>query len=98
MRSSHIRSFSEQGPNSVDNGVPMRSDMHALFVAGCLTIDYDRAGESRAVVSGGLHEDFGNGRDCYPYHGRRLAVVPDRRSLRPARQHLDWHHDNVFLG
>ena len=82
----------------MDNGILMRSDMHALFVAGYLTIDYDRAGESCVVVSSRLHEDFGNGKDYYPYHGRRLAVVPERRSLRPARQYLDWHHENVFLG
>ncbi len=82
----------------MDNGILMRSDMHALFDAGYLTIDYDRAGKPRAVVSGRLREDFGNGRDYYPYHGRRLAVVPEQRSLRLARQYLDWHHDNVFLG
>ena len=98
LQAAHIRSFSEEGPNSVDNGILMRSDMHALFDAGYLTIDYDRAGESRVVVSSRLHEDFGNGKDYYPYHGRRLAVVPERRSLRPARQYLDWHHENVFLG
>ena len=50
------------------------------------------------VVFGLLHEDFGNGRDYYHYHGRRLAVVSDRRSPRPARQYRDWHHENVFLG
>lgn len=98
LQAAHIRSFSEEGPNTVDNGVLMRSDMHALFDAGYLTIDYDQAGASRVVVSNRLHDDFGNGKDYYPYHGRRLAVVPEQRSLRPARQYLDWHHDNVFLG
>lgn len=44
------------------------------------------------VVFGLLHEDFGNGRDYYHYHGRRLAVVSDRRSPRPARQYRDWLH------
>ncbi len=69
LQAAHIRSFSVEGPNSVDSGVLMRSDMHALFDAGYLTIDYDQAGEPRAVVSGRLHEDFGNGRDYYPSTG-----------------------------
>ena len=81
LQAAHIRYFSDEGPNTVENGILMRSDMHALFGVGYLTVDYDRAGEPRAVVSGRLHEDFGNGRDCCPHHGRRLAVVPDRRSL-----------------
>ena len=98
LQAAHIQSFSDEGPNTVDNGILMRSDMHALFDAGYLTIDYDQRGESRVVFSGRLHEDFGNGKDYSPYHGRRLAVVPDRKNLRPARQYLEWHHENVFLG
>ena len=98
VQAAHIRSFSDEGPNTVDNGVLVRSDMHAFFDAGYLTIDCDRAGESCVVVSQRLHEGFGNGRDYCPNHGRRLAVVPDRRSLRSARQYLDWHHENVVLG
>ena len=98
LQAAHIQSFSEEGPNSVDNGILMRSDMHALFDSGYLTIDYDLMGESRILVSDRLHDDFGNGKDYYPYHGRRLAVMPERRSLRPAKRYLDWHHENVFLG
>ena len=98
LQAAHIRAFSDEGPNTVDNGILMRSDMHALFDAGYLTIEYDGRDESRIVVSSRLHDDFGNGKDYYPYHGRRLAVVPDRACLRPARKYLDWHHENVFLG
>ena len=82
----------------MDNGILVRSDMHALFDAGYLTVDCDRAGEPRAVVPSRLHEDFGNGRDCYPYHGRCLAVILERRSLCPARQYPGRHHENVFFG
>ena len=47
LHAAHIRSFSEEGPNSVGDGILMRSDMHALFDAGYLTVEYDR-GASRA--------------------------------------------------
>ena len=32
-----------------------------------------------------------------PYHGRRLSVVPERASHRPAKEYLGWHHENVFF-
>lgn len=47
LQAAHIRSFSEEGPNTMDNGILMRSDMHALFDVGYLTVEYGR-GASRA--------------------------------------------------
>jgi len=98
FQAAHIKPFASEGPNSVDNGLLLRSDIHALFDAGYVTIEYDANLESRVVVSSRLHDDFGNGKDYYPYHGRRLAVVPEKRLLQPNREYLDWHHDHVFLG
>ena len=94
LQAAHIKSFSADGPNAVNNGLLLRSDLHALFDAGYITIEDDL----RVVVSARLHDDFGNGKDYYPYHGRRLAVVPNQRSLRPAHEYLEWHHENCFLG
>ncbi|MBR3235516.1 MAG: HNH endonuclease [Atopobiaceae bacterium] len=94
LQAAHIKSFAADGPNAVNNGILLRSDLHALFDSGYVTIEDDL----RVVVSPRLHDDFGNGKDYYPYHGRRLAVVPDQSILRPAREYLDWHHENVFLG
>ncbi len=94
LQAAHIKSFSADGPNAVNNGLLLRSDLHALFDAGYVTIDDDL----RVVVSDRLHDDFGNGKDYYPYHGKRLAVVPEQRILRPAREYLEWHHENCFLG
>ena len=72
--------------------------MHALFDSGYLTIDEDSSHEPRVIISARLHDDYGNGKDYYPYHGRRLAIIPERKSLRPAHEYLEWHHENVFLG
>jgi putative restriction endonuclease len=98
LQAAHIKSFAAEGPNCVDNGVFLRSDFHALFDAGYVTIEYDSNNHLRTVVSGRLHDDFGNGKDYYPYHGRRLAMVPEIARMRPAREYLDWHHEQVFLG
>lgn len=94
LQAAHIRSFSKEGPNAVNNGILLRSDLHALFDAGYVTVEDDL----RVVVSQRLHDDYGNGKDYYPFHGRRLAVYPDDMRLRPAKEYLDWHHENVFLG
>lgn len=94
LQAAHIKAFSAEGPNAVDNGILLRSDLHALFDAGYLTIEDDL----RIAVSPRLHEDYGNGKDYYPFHGRRLTVVPDEQRLRPAKEYLEWHQEHVFLG
>ena len=94
LQAAHIQAFSADGPNAVNNGLLLRSDLHALFDAGYITIEDDL----RVVVSPRLHDDFGNGKDYYPYHGQRLTIVPEQQILRPAREYLEWHHENCFLG
>ena len=94
LQAAHIRSFAEDGPNAVDNGLLLRSDVHTLFDAGYLTVTDDL----RVEVSARLHYDWENGREYYALHGHPLAVVPDVPSLRPAREFLDWHHEHVFRG
>lgn len=49
-------------------------------------------------VSKRLHEDYGNGRDYYKYHGQKLLILPEREEERPAKKLLAWHNENVFLG
>ena len=97
LQAAHIKAFSSDGPNSVDNGIMLRSDMHALFDAGYITIEYDAVRDPCVVVSKRLHDDFGNGHDYYPYHGKKLQVLPERKECMPAREYLDWHHEKIFL-
>lgn len=94
LQAAHIMSFSNDGPNTVNNGILLRSDIHTLFDAGYLTVTDDL----RVDVSLRLHDDWQNGKEYYALHGSRLAVVPDLPELRPAREYLDWHHEHVFLG
>lgn len=94
LEAAHIKPFSENGPNSVNNGLFLKSDFHTLFDYGYITIDKDY----RIYVSKRLHEDYGNGKDYYKYHGEKLLILPDKEIQLPYKEYLEWHNQNVFLG
>ena len=75
-------------------GIFLKSDFHTLYDEGYITIDKD----FRVDVSPRLHEDYGNGRDYYKYHGQKLIVLPSQTENLPATEYLQWHNENVFLG
>lgn len=90
LQASHIKPFG-QGPNRVDNGLLLRSDLHILFDRGYLTVTTKQCVE----VSPRIREEFENGKDYYRYHGNPLAVVP-RGIDQPNADFLSWHNENVF--
>lgn len=94
LEAAHIKPFSKDGPNDVNNGLLLKSDFHTLFDEGYITIDQDY----RVDVSKRLHEDYGNGKDYYKYHGQRLLILPDKTVQLPSKEYLEWHNENVFLG
>ena len=93
LEAAHIKPYSAEGPHSVNNGLLLKSDFHTLFDGGYITIDEDY----RIDVSRRLHEDYGNGRDYYKYHGQKLLILPERKIELPSREFLRWHNENVFL-
>lgn len=93
LEAAHIRSLAQDGPNRVQNGLLLRSDLHTLFDRGYMTVGSDL----RLEVSRRLHEDFDNGRDYYALHGNPLRMPP-RSDFRPAHEFLSWHSENVFRG
>ncbi len=93
LEAAHIRPFSASGPHEVGNGVLLRADLHRLFDKGYVSIDAN----SRLLVSDRLKDDFSNGRSYYPLRNR-LLELPTPASLRPAREFIDWHREQVFLG
>lgn len=93
LQAAHIKPYAAEGPHSVNNGLLLKSDFHTLFDEGYITIDEDY----RIDVSKRLHEDYGNGRDYYKYHGQKLLVLPERKIELPSREFLRWHNENVFL-
>jgi putative restriction endonuclease len=94
LEAAHIKSFANEGPNEVNNGLLLRSDIHTLFDRGYLTV----AKGYHIEVSKRLYEDFGNGRIYYQFHGNRLATLPKDVKLFPNYDYLEWHNNNVYLG
>lgn len=93
LEAAHIKPYSKEGPHSTSNGLLLRKDLHALFDRGYVTIDEGLNIE----VSKRIKEDFGNGREYYTFHGKKLVVVPDNVRERPSQEFLRWHNENVFM-
>jgi putative restriction endonuclease len=93
LEASHIRSYAEDGPHEVRNGLLLRADLHRLFDTGYVTVTRDL----RFEVGTRLRDDFSNGRSYYPLHGARLQV-PSTELHRPDRDFLEWHNERVFRG
>jgi len=90
----HIKPFADRGPNRTGNGLLLRSDLHILFDRGYLTVSPDY----RVEVSRRIKQQFENGKDYDPLHGRPLLVLPDSLDNRPSREFLEWHNSNVYAG
>lgn len=94
LEAAHIKPYSNDGPHMVNNGILLRSDFHTLFDDGYMTITPDLHVE----VSRRLHDDYGNGKDYYQYHGKSLTILPERMIDVPSREYLSWHNEQVYLG
>jgi len=93
LEAAHIRSFAQEGPHEVANGILLRADLHRLFDKGYITVTPDH----RLEVSSRLKADYSNGRSYYPLSGHSLRL-PTSPKDQPAAEFLSWHNDNVYLG
>jgi putative restriction endonuclease len=93
LEAAHIRSYADDGPHDVRNGLLLRADLHRLFDTGYITV----TPELRLEVGQRLRDDYHNGRSYYPMHGTRVNV-PLALPQRPNREFLQWHNDHVFRG
>jgi putative restriction endonuclease len=92
LEAAHIRPYSSGGRHELSNGLLLRSDLHRLFDKGYLTVDPN---ENVIVVSRRLKEEFDNGDEYYPLHGKPVQPPTGRNAL-PAREHLAYHSEHVF--
>jgi putative restriction endonuclease len=91
LEAAHIKPYSQGGDHTVSNGLLMRSDIHALFDRGYITV----TPEHRFEVSRRLKEDFDNGKSYYPLDGKRIHL-PSRAVDHPNPTLLEWHNQRVF--
>lgn len=94
LEAAHIMPYSENGPHQVTNGLLLKSDFHTLFDGGYITLTNDY----RVEVSRRLHDDYGNGKDYYKYHGQQILILPESALQRPDSHFIEWHNNNVYLG
>jgi putative restriction endonuclease len=93
LDAAHIKPYSGSGKHSVENGLLLRRDLHALFDRGYMTVTPGLALE----VSRRIREEFENGRDYYRLHGN-LIRPPANPLHRPSVEYLKWHNQNVYRG
>jgi putative restriction endonuclease len=93
LDAAHIRSYGEEGPHEVRNGILMRADLHRLFDKGYISVSFDY----RVLISDRLREDYQNGRSYYPMRDHELHVPSSERD-RPDPEFIRWHNERVFLG
>lgn len=91
LQAAHILPVTKGGEHRIDNGLLLRSDVHAMFDHGYLAVDPSY----RLVVSPRLRDEFGNGEQFYA-KDREVISLPDRKPDRPLREFLEWHLDTVF--
>ena len=92
LQAAHIKPFNEQGPNSINNGLLLRSDLHILFDRGYLTV----TPEYKIEVSRKIKEEFNNGKHYYTFHGKELYALPKLITDRPSLDFIRWHNEDVF--
>ena len=92
LETAHIKPFAKSGPNRVNNGLLLRSDLHILFDRGYMTI----TDNMNVEVSRRIKEEFENGRDYYDMHGKSLKILPSKAIDRPAQNFITWHNENIF--
>lgn len=92
LEAAHIRAYSQNGPHHITNGILLRTDIHALFDSGYITITPDY----HVKVSNHLQSKYGDG-EYMQYDGRKL-LLPRQNSLYPNAEYIRWHNENVFLG
>lgn len=91
LEAAHILPVSRGGIHSPDNGLLLRSDIHTLFDLGYVTIDKSH----RFRVSGKLKDEWSNGRIYYDLQGSAVRL-PSQAEMRPSREFLERHNDEIF--
>jgi putative restriction endonuclease len=92
VEAAHVRWFTYDGPDELDNGLALCSLHHKLFDRGALGLSDD----VRIIVSAKFTSRTSTGQSIYDLHRRSLQPRPG--TTLPAEAHIDWHTRQVFKG
>jgi putative restriction endonuclease len=90
IEAAHVRWFTFDGPDTLDNGLALCVLHHKLFDVGVLGLDE----RLRVVVSKSFSARTDAGRAVYGLHHRPLSPRPG--TLAPSPDHIAWHTREVF--
>ncbi len=65
-----------------------------MFDRGFITV----TGDYFIEVSKKIKENYGNGREYYAFHGKQLMNTSDNIEDKPAKDFLQWHNENIYVG
>ena len=88
----HVRWFTFDGPDDLDNGLALCALHHKLFDLGVLGLDL----KLKVLVSAVFTARTSAGRAVYELHGRLLTPRPG--TITPSAEHITWHTREVFKG
>jgi len=88
----HVRWFTFDGPDDLDNGLALCALHHKLFDLGALGLDLNL----RVLVSAVFRARTSAGRTVYELHGRLLTPRPG--TITPSADYITWHTREVFKG
>lgn len=94
VEAAHIRWFTFEGPDELDNGLALCSLHHKLFDRGALGLTLED--DLRIAVSKDFTSRTSAGKTIYDLHHRRLLPRPG--TTPPADAHIAWHTREVFKG
>jgi putative restriction endonuclease len=88
----HIRWHAHGGPDEVPNGLALCALHHRLFDHGAITVREDlRLRVARALAGS-------SARDLFKELDGQALRLPVDQQFYPSREHLRWHHAQVFQG
>ena len=92
LEAAHVRWFTHDGPDELDNGLALCSLHHKLLDRGALGL----TAAGRVLVSEAYTARTEAGRRVYDLHDRELRPRPG--TPLPAAAHVAWHGREVFKG
>jgi putative restriction endonuclease len=92
LDAAHIRWHAHGGPDEVPKGLALCAFHHRLFDHGAITVREDLRVRVARTLAGS------SARDLFKDLDGQAVRLPVDQQFYPSREHLRWHHAQVFQG
>lgn len=90
VQAAHIQPVSQNGPDSIRNGIALSSTVHWMFDRGLVSIDDDY---SILIAADRLPDTV-----MRLLNANRKLILPPRGDMIPHPHYLNYHRENIFKG